>query len=197
MCSRAEARTRLIALALWTLAATATSGAETRPIDTDRSTLTVFVYKSGLFSAFADDHVIRAPIASGSVSADAPLGVEVSVRSGNLEVLDPRMAAGKRADVQAAMVSPAVLDVGQYPDIVFTSTAIESAGTNRWTVTGRLTIHGVTRPTTFSVEQRDGHYRGTALLKQSNFGIKPISIVGGTVKVKDEVKVEFDIVTER
>ena len=197
MCSRAEGRARLLVLALWTLAATAAPGAETRPIDTDRSTLTVFVYKSGLFSAFADDHVIRAPIASGSVSPDAPLGVEVSVRSANLEVLDPGLSAGKRADVQAAMLSPVVLDSAQYPDILFTSTAIESTGTDRWTVTGRLTIHGVTRTTTFSVVQRDGRYRGTALLKQRDFGIKPISIVGGTVKVKDEVKVEFDIVTQR
>jgi hypothetical protein len=28
----------------------------------------------------------------------------------------------------------------------------------------------------------------------ARFGINPISIAGGTVKVKDEVKVEFDVV---
>ena len=39
-----------------------------------------------------------------------------------------------------------------------------------------------------------GHYRGFASFKQSNFGISPIRIAGGTVKVKDEVKIEFDIV---
>jgi hypothetical protein len=39
-----------------------------------------------------------------------------------------------------------------------------------------------------------GHYRGSASFKQSNFGISPIRIAGGTVKVKDEVKIEFDIV---
>jgi hypothetical protein len=33
-------------------------------------------------------------------------------------------------------------------------------------------------------------------LKQSDFGIRPISIVGGTVKVKDELKVEFDVVPQ-
>ena len=186
-----------VALVLWAVAATAALGAETRPIDAGRSTLTVFVYKSGLFSAFADDHVIRAPIASGSVSPDAPLGVEIRVRSANLEVLDPRMAAGKRAEVQARMLGPEVLDSATHPDIVFTSTAIESVGPDRWTVTGRLSIHGVTRPTTFAVAQQDSRYRGTAVLKQRDFGIEPISIVGGTVKVKDELKVEFDIVTQR
>src|SRR5450631_3035780 len=37
-------------------------------------------------------------------------------------------------------------------------------------------------------------YRCSASFKQSNFGISPISIAGGAVKVKDEVKIEFDIV---
>jgi len=30
-------------------------------------------------------------------------------------------------------------------------------------------------------------------LKQRDFGIAPISIAGGTVKVKDEVLIEFEI----
>jgi polyisoprenoid-binding protein YceI len=155
------------------------------------------VYKSGLFSGFADDHVIRAPIAGGAVSSDSPLSVEMSVRSANLKVLDPSLGAGKRAEVQARMLGPEVLDSGKYPDIAFTSTAIQSVGSDRWTVTGRLSIHGVTRPTTFSVTQQNGRYRGTVVLKQRDFGMEPISIVGGTVKVKDDVKVEFDIVTQR
>jgi polyisoprenoid-binding protein YceI len=86
-----------------------------------------------------------------------------------------------------------VLDSGKYPDITFRSTAIESAGADRWTVTGRLTIHGQTRPITFSVVRQDGSYRGTVTLKQRDFGIQPISIMGGTVKVKDELKVQFQI----
>ena len=55
----------LVALALWMVAATAALGAENHAIDAEHSTLTVFVEKSGFLSAFADDHVIRAPIASG------------------------------------------------------------------------------------------------------------------------------------
>jgi len=34
------------------------------------------------------------------------------------------------------------------------------------------------------------------VLKQHDFGITPISIAGGTVKVRDELKVEFDIVVK-
>ena len=179
------------------LSFTATPGAEPRPIDVEHSTLTVFVYKSGLFSAFGDDHVIRAPIASGSISADVPFAVDVSVRSANLEVLDPKLAADKRSEVQTRMLGREVLDSAKFPDITFRSTAIEPAGADRWTVTGRLTIHGETQPATFSVVRKDGRYRGTASLKQRAFGIEPITVAGGAVKVKDEVKVEFDIVARQ
>src|SRR6266446_8611959 len=179
------------ALVLLSVAATAaTPGAERRPIDVEHSTLTVFVYKSGLFSAFADDHVIRAPIASGSISTDPPLAVEVSVRSASLKVLDPNLATDKRAEVQTRMLSSEVLDSPKYPDITFTSTAIESSGADRWMVTGALSIHGKKGWTTFPVVRQGGRYRGTVVVKQRDFGIQPISIVGGTVKVKDELKVE-------
>jgi YceI-like domain len=188
---------RLFALTLATVAATAALRAESRPIDPERSMLTVSVYKSGLFSALADDHIIQAPITGGSISADPPLAVEVSVRSANLKVLDPKLAADKRSEVQSRMLGPDVLDSEKYPDITFTSTAIEAAGPDRWTVTGRLSIRGKTRPTTFSVARQDGRYRGTVVVKQRDFEIQPISIAGGVVKVKDEVKVEFDIVASK
>jgi polyisoprenoid-binding protein YceI len=63
-------------------------------------------------------------------------------------------------------------------------------------VTGRLTIHGQTRPVTVQTTRTNGRYRGTVLVKQRDFGISPISIAGGTVKVKDELKIEFDIVAK-
>jgi len=187
-----------LALALVTLSTIATPArAEPRPIDNARSTLTVFVYKSGLFSGFADDHVIRAPIASGTLSDEGPLSVTVRVNAGALTVVDPKLSADKRAEVQTRMLGPQVLDTSVHPDITFKSTAIESAGESKWTVTGDLSIHGQTRPATFAVERRDGRYKGVVTLKQHDFAIQPISIAGGTVKVKDEVKLEFDIVAQR
>ena len=186
-----------VAMAFATVAATAVVSAQTRPIDAEHSTLTVFVYKSGLFSGFADDHVIQAPIAGGSIASDAPLAVEVSVRSASLKVLDPKLSTDKRADVQTRMLGPEVLDSQQYRDITFTSTAIEPAGPDRWKVTGRLSIHGETRSTTFPVAREGGRYRGTVMVKQRDFGIQPISIAGGAVKVKDELKIEFDVVAQK
>jgi len=178
---------------LVTLAVETPARAESRQIDAEHSTLTVFVYKSGLFSALADNHVIAAPVAGGSVSDEAPLAVEMSVRSADLKVLDPDTSASRRAEVQARMQGADVLDVATYPEITFSSTSIDAMGTNRWNVTGRLTIHGQTRTITVATVLEGGRYRGSVLVKQREFGIRPISIAGGAVKVKDELKIQFDV----
>jgi len=166
---------------------------ENRPINAERSTLTVLVYKSGLFSAFADNHVISAPIATGSISEDSPLSIEMTVRSADLRVLDPGLSVERRAEVQTRMLGPEVLDVAKFPGIQFASTTIEPAGTDRWQVTGRLTIHGHAQTITFAVARVSETYRGEVAIKQRDFGIEPIKVAGGTVKVKDELRVQFEI----
>jgi hypothetical protein len=49
------------------LSVAAISVAQSAAIDPARSTVTVRVYKKGLFSGLAHDHVIKAPIASGTI----------------------------------------------------------------------------------------------------------------------------------
>ena len=61
-------------------------------------------------------------------------------------------------------------------------------------MTGHLTIHGQMRAIAFCVVASDNRYRGEVLIKQRDFGIEPIRVAGGTVKVKDELKVQFEIV---
>ena len=168
--------------------------AEPRPIDVEHSTLTVFVYKSGLFSAFADNHVISAPIAAGSISEESPLAIDVMVRSSALRVLDPGLSSDRRAEVQARMLGAEVLDVAMFPDITFASTTVEPAGADRWNATGRLTIHGQARVIMLPVVRANGRYRGEVVIKLRDFGIEPITVAGGAVKVKDELKVQFEIV---
>ena len=183
----------MLAGAAASVAVSVTVAAETRQIDTTQSKLTVFAYKSGLFSGFADDHIIDAPIAGGTVSDTSPLSVAIEVQARDLKVRDPNLSASKRDEVQKRMAGPEVLDTQTFPSIAFESTAVQPNGADRWTVTGRLTIHGQTRPVTFATTLANGRYRGTVTLKQRDFGITPISIAGGTVKVKDELKIEFDI----
>ena len=151
---------RLAAAVAALLTAGAHGHADTRPIDAQRSTLTVHVYKSGLFSAFADNHVIKAPIASGSMSEEPPLRVELTVRAADLTVSDPDLSAERRATVQTRMLGAEVLDTARFSDITFASTAIEPAGAEQWKVTGRLTLHGRSRVITFAVVRQQGRYRG-------------------------------------
>jgi hypothetical protein len=46
------------------------------------------------------------------------------------------------------------------------------------------------------VKKSGNSYVGETKLKQTEFGITPVTVAGGTIKVKDEVKVEFSIATK-
>jgi hypothetical protein len=158
------------------------------------SKLMVHAFKSGLFSGLADNHEIEAPISEGTIDENG-LRVRFVVESGAMKVLDPKLNEGKRKEVQDRMQGPEVLDSAHFSRITFESTKVERTGQGMLRVEGRLSLHGVTRPITVSVRTEDGHYVGTTTLSQREFGITPISIAGGTVKVKDELKIEFDIKT--
>ena len=162
-------------------------------VDARHSTMTVYVYKEGLFSFAADNHEVNAPIASGDFDESAGK-VKVTIDAANMKVLDPKLPADRRAKVQANMVGPQVLDVKRYPTIVFQSTAMKHDGTGHLVVAGNLTLHGQTRPVTVDVTKIDSlHYSGAAVVKQTSFGITPIRIAGGVVRVKDDVKIVFEI----
>lgn len=166
-------------------------------IDVENSVLTVRVYKSGLFSIFAHDHEIRTPIMRGEVDDSDKPSVELWVDADKLRVVDSELSAKNRADVQKTMEGPEVLDIRRFPVIHFRSTAIEKMGANHWVVRGELDLHGQSRPVAVEVSEKDGRYQGSVALKQRNFGITPVRIVGGTVSVKDQIKVEFEVVAVR
>jgi polyisoprenoid-binding protein YceI len=154
--------------------------------------MTVRVYKAGLLSAFGHDHEISAPIAEGSVDLEAKK-VELRVNAAGLRVLDPKTSEKDRTEVQANMLGADVLDVQNYKEIRFHSTHVESAGAGAWKVTGELSLHGVTKPVSMEVREGQGRYAGKCRIKITDFSIKPIKAAGGTVRVKDEVDVEFEI----
>jgi polyisoprenoid-binding protein YceI len=172
-------------------------------IDLAASTITVKVEKTGLFSAFAHDHSIAAPLASGHLDVQKR-SVELKFRSQDMKALDPGIKDSERADIDRTMKSYKVLDPARFPEIVFVSTSIETpavgakaAGADvgkRYLVHGKLTLHGVTRPVEIPVSFSDGHYTGKVMLKQTEFGITPVKIAGGTVKVKDAIEIVFEIV---
>jgi polyisoprenoid-binding protein YceI len=71
---------------------------------------------------------------------------------------------------------------------------VEFRGADHWLVSGNLDLHGQTQPIAVDVTLKDGLYKGSAILKQTKFGITPVTVAGGTVKVKDDLKIEFHIV---
>ena len=155
--------------------------------------MTVRVFKAGFFSGFAHDHEIRAPIEEGSFDQGNP-SVQLKVDARKLRVADKDVSDKDRAEIQQTMLGPKVLDSETFPEIRFRSTRVERITDRKWLVHGQLSVHGQTRPVSIDVMEQNGRYRGIAELKQKEFGINPISLAGGTVKVKNELRVEFDIV---
>ena len=166
---------------------------EARPIDSVHSTIIVYVYKTGILTGLAHNHEIEVPIAWGEVKDSNTPSVEMRVDSTKLRVWDPEASDSTRATIQATMQGAEVLDVGHFPEIHFQSTGVEPNGADHWIVRGNLDLHGQTHPISFDVAFKDGFYQGTAALKQTGFGITPVKVAGGTVKVKDEVKIAFSI----
>ena len=171
------------------LAADRAGGA--RPIDLEKSSMTVHAYAGGVFGAFGHDHEIAAPIAGGAVDT-AGRRVELRVKTAALRVRDPKASEEDRAEIQKTMLGPSVLDAERHHEILFQSNAVEKTG-DGWTLQGRLTLHGVTKPVTVKVREQKGHYFGSTRLSQTAFGIKPVKFAGGTVRVKDELRIDFDI----
>ena len=162
-------------------------------IDTQHSVLRVRVYKAGMFSAFGHEHAIRAPIQNGTFDEDNGT-VDFVVDARALRVLDSDVSDKDRAEIQSTMLGSKVLDSSQFHEIRFHSTEVHRGGESKWTVQGELTLHGQSHPVKVDVERQDGRYRGSARLRQTEFGITPVTAAGGTVKVKDEIRVEFEMV---
>ena len=165
--------------------------AQQHNIDTQKSTLTIHVGKTGAFSVLGHEHEVRAPIHSGTADTGSHPAVEIPVDARALRVIDKDDSEKDRAEVQRTMLGPEVLDSERYQEIVFKSTLAESIGQGRWTLRGNLTLRGQTRPVTVHVTLKDGRYTGETAVKQTDFGIKPPGKAG--VRAKDEVRIEFDV----
>jgi len=157
-----------------------------------QSAVTIHVFKTGLFSGFAHNHVVLAPVGGASMDPEG-LKAEVSFAVKDMRVLDPDVSAKDRAEIQSTMLGPKVLDAAKYPEIRFKSSRIEQTAPEHYKVTGTLELHGASKQLSFEVTGAPEHYHGATKLKQSDFRIKPISLFGGSVKVKDELELEFDI----
>ena len=173
--------------------ATHLAAAQAADVDAGRSSITVKVDKTGLFSAFAHNHTIQAPIASGKLDTEKRTAT-LTFNAKEMKVLDEGVKDSERADIDQTMKSDKVLDVQRFPEIRFVSTTITAQDGGRFQVRGDLTLHGTTRPVEFPLSFAKDRYSGSVKIKQTDFGITPVTIAGGTVKVKDVIELVFEIV---
>ncbi len=167
----------------------------------ENSRIEVQVDKAGFFKVFGDDHVILAEAFSCEVQFDETTPensrVHLRVPTNALKVSDPQLDAEKRKQVQMKMESNSVLDLERWPEIVFVAKRIAPMGHNRYRVGGNLHIRDSTQPIQFEMTlTREGHIyraRGEARFKLTAFGIEPPGAAGGTIKVKDEIRVLLDV----
>jgi polyisoprenoid-binding protein YceI len=78
-------------------------------------------------------------------------------------------------------------------EIVFRSRSVESAGDGKLNVKGDLELAGGINPIEFEMSvEDDGHVTASAVVKQTEWGMKLYSALFGTLKVADEVEVFVD-----
>lgn len=172
-------------------------------IDPARSRVSIAVDKSGVFSFAGHTHMVEGPI-RGRVTLDREQlersTVRLEIDAASLKVNPKGEPAGDVPKVQRAMETT-VLDIARHPTIAFQSTAVSVRARKGsdigLTLQGRLTLHGVTRavsiPANVELGADDLAARGRLSVKQTDYGIKPVS-VGGVVNVKDAVTIDFVIV---
>ena len=175
-------------------------------LDAATSRVVIHVGKSGAFGFAGHEHQAIAQSISGQVLVDADdwtrSSVSLQLGAAGLHVSGQGEPAQDVPRVQQVMAGNRVLDVDRFPTITFRSNRVALKGRSGSTVvleiSGELTLHGVTRPLTLtaatSVDPSGGvSAKGHFPVKQTEFGIEPVTAAGGTVRVKDTLDVEFDL----
>jgi polyisoprenoid-binding protein YceI len=134
--------------------------------------------------------------ATGQVYPDDPerSSVEVTINSASIQTHNQQ----RDNDLRGANL----LDVEHFPTITFKSTKIKKESEERGTMTGDLTIKGVTRPVTLKLvkygEFRDpqmGHrigYAAETKINRKDFGIQFDYVLDGRLVVSNEIQISIE-----
>ena len=186
--------------------------AQSYTIDPASSEAKILVFKKGTFSALAHNHVIFVPGIEGSgilyKAAPEKSTFDISISVSKMQVDLPEMlaeegeafeaefSAGDIEDIQATMLAEEMLDVNNHPTIRIQSDRITGDWENLQ-VKAMVTIRGSTRTLEIlpevTLEAKGFQSRGQFSVKQTLFDIEPVSLFLGTVQVKDEIVIKFNI----
>jgi polyisoprenoid-binding protein YceI len=138
---------------------------------------------------------------SGSISFD-PAKPENASLEVAIEVAGVYTGIQKRDD---HLRSPDFFDAATYPVMTFTSTRVEGGGGDRYTVTGNLTIRGVTRQVVLEAESRGPvispfggettiGFTATTAIDRTDFGVSwNETMEGGGVVAGNRVAITLNV----
>lgn len=191
------------------------AGATLYSIDTPASKVTVRVYRDGPLARFGHNHVIGLRQLQGRVFVHKELsrsGFELTAPLTAMAVDQPadRLAAGADfpgelpadaiAGTRANMLGPKLLAADQYPLLELNAVAVRG----QWPdliFTVRVSVRGNSRDVEFPAHVTVNGQRLTAdgalTLAQSRLGLNPISVLGGGLKVRDELEIFYHLEATR
>jgi polyisoprenoid-binding protein YceI len=172
-------------------------------IDPSRSRFTVQAFATGALGLLGHSPTFAVRDSAGALRFEggqiAGLALELTVKAASL-TLEDRVSASDRREIEDRMRRD-VLETDRYPEITYRAAnpAIEEVARGRFRlrVAGDLSLRGVTRPQPVDADLivfEDGvQLVGGAPLRMSGYGIRPVTALGGTIRLKDDVRVAFDL----
>jgi polyisoprenoid-binding protein YceI len=133
---------------------------------------------------------------TGTINPDQPeaSAVEVTIQTASIRTHN----AQRDNDLRSSNF----LETDAYPTMTFKSARIEHVGGDRYTMTGDLTIKGVTKPVTLNMvrlgEFNDpmmGHrigYSGGTKINRKDFGMNFNPVLDGKFVVSDEIQISLE-----
>jgi len=164
---------------------------------------TVQAFATGLLSALGHSPTFAVRDFAGAMGFEreeiGSMALELTARADSLDLLD-NVRDGDRREITDRMRRD-VLGSSTYTEIAYRSEDVSSdpiaPGRFRVRIGGRLTLRGATHPHRVVAEVQvfgDGiRLLGECPLRLSDYGIRPVTALGGTIKLKDELKVSFDL----
>lgn len=162
--------------------------------------LLVKTARTGLGAKAGHDLTIEVTRWQGSATVDtanaANSSVTVSAEVDSFEVREGTGGVKPLTDADRAEIKKTlrkkILHTAKHPTITFTSSRVEGSA-EAFTITGDLTITGVTKPVAMQCRVTDGRVTGTATITQTRWGVRPYSAFFGALKLRDDVEVIFDV----
>lgn len=176
-------------------------------LDAARSKFMVRAFAGGVLWFKGHDHFVaardfdgEARLTPGSVN---PASLTLTVRAASLvETRD--VFTDQQKKIINGELRDIVLEPDKYPEITFKSTNVSAearGGVFKVTLGGDLTLRGITRrvriPAEVTLEGDSLRARGEFEIKRGDFKVPATSAFHGTVRVRDRLKVMFDIVARR